>query len=127
MKVLMCFGWPKPVKQMVTTLYTELVWTHAPASWLIKMCISVLLSTLGSPTTRDPQPEGLGMLPLHGTVQRPNQQLEEQNQFISERAHKRATTTGKTSTIRIKFSSAFLSIFQTRHYSKITEANYRTI
>ena len=56
------------MKQMVTTLYTEFVRTHAPAGWLIKMCISVLLSTLGSPTTRDPRPAGLGMLPLHGTV-----------------------------------------------------------
>ena len=32
------------------------------------MCISVFLSTLGSPATRDPRPAGLGMLPLHGTV-----------------------------------------------------------
>ena len=54
---------------MVTTLYTELVRTRAPAGWLIKMCISVLLSTLGSPATRDPRPAGLGMLPLHGTVE----------------------------------------------------------
>ena len=53
---------------MVTTLYTKLVRTRAPAGWLIKMCISVLLSTLGSPATRDPRPAGLGMLPLHGTV-----------------------------------------------------------
>ena len=53
---------------MVTTLYTELVWTRTPAGWLIKMCISVLLSTLGSPATCDPQPAGLRMLPLHGTV-----------------------------------------------------------
>ena len=56
------------MKQMVTTLYTELVRTRAPAGRLIKMCISVLLSTLGSPATRDPQPAGLGMLPLHDTV-----------------------------------------------------------
>ena len=32
------------------------------------MCISVLLSTLGSPATSNPRPAGLGMLPLHGTV-----------------------------------------------------------
>ena len=53
---------------MVTTLYTELVRTRAPAGWLIKMCISVLLSTLGLPATRNPRPAGLGMLPLLGTV-----------------------------------------------------------
>ena len=56
------------MKQMVTTLYTELVQTRAPAGWLIKMCTSASLSTLESPATRDPRPAGLGMLPLHGTV-----------------------------------------------------------